>query len=133
MFAEGTHIPPTQPPVAPPPMSTLSTWSSSDLARSLSSSTKCPEQVRLLAVGTHPTLTMEAVGMLRKYAFASEQPVTLVKTLGITYKCAVFPDMCAGSTDGGSDPVADLIGPFDAPPADHLYTLARISEKLQET
>jgi len=131
-LAESPDAPEPQAPVAPPPMSSLHAWKVQDLSMALSTSVSCAQEVRLIAVGTHPTLTMEAVGMLRQQAFASGQVVTLRRTMGITYKCGVFPEMCAGGSGAGEvDPIADLIGPFDSPPADHLYTLESIARTLE--
>jgi len=118
----------------PAPLSTLSPWPALDLSVALAGAVACQGDARLVAVGTHPTLTLEAVVMLRDFAFDSGQQVLVQRTLGITYKCAVFPDMCAGGAaaeNGGSDdPVARLIGQFDSPPPYEDYTLARIKDAL---
>ncbi|CAE8627079.1 unnamed protein product [Polarella glacialis] len=115
-----------------PPGSSLYPWPPTELARSLSLAVRCQREVNLVPVGTHPTLTLEAVSMLRDFAFASGQVVNVRRTLGITYKCAVFPDMCAEGIDSGvEDPVAALIGRFEAPPPYESYTFARIAEALE--
>jgi len=121
------------PPPAQQPLvgSTLHPWSATELSDALGTIVSCSEVVRVVAVGTHPTLTLEAVGMVRDVAFAEGTRVEVSRILGITYKCAVFPNMCSVSNSGGPDLVAELIGPFDAPPADELYTLERIRNTLE--
>eukprot|EP00438_Fugacium_kawagutii_P024939 Skav213196 [mRNA] locus=scaffold2826:292404:294158:+ [translate_table: standard] len=113
------------------PGSSLYPLPPSVLVGQLSVTLECSE-VRLVAVGTHPTLTLEAVTMLRDFAFTSKHSVKLLHTFGITYKCAVFPDMCGGEGETSLDPIAALIGRFEAPPPYELYTLHVITERLAE-
>ncbi|CAE7041950.1 alkbh5, partial [Symbiodinium sp. CCMP2592] len=87
--------------------------------------------VGLLALGTHPTLTLEAVTMLRDFAFGAAA-VKVRRTLGITYKCAVFPDMCSEGSENLEDPLAALIGRFESPPPYERYTLQVISEAVSD-
>lgn len=102
-----------------------------ELAKQLSTTLQCAE-IRIIAVGTHPTLTLEPVTMLRDFAFTSNQVLKVLQTLGITYKCTVFPEMCGDSTESVDDPVASLIGRFEAPPPYERYTLDVISQRLSE-
>ena len=128
-LAGGSPEPPARGPIIG---SSLYPLSAPHLAQQLSTSLQC-SQVRVIAVGTHPTLTLEAVSMLRDFAFTSNEAVKVLRTLGITYKCTVFPDMCAeGSESGHPDALAALIGRFEAPPPYELYTLEVISQRLAE-
>eukprot|EP00928_Gymnodinium_smaydae_P047015 TRINITY_DN31357_c0_g1_i1.p1 TRINITY_DN31357_c0_g1~~TRINITY_DN31357_c0_g1_i1.p1 ORF type:complete len:653 (-),score=82.53 TRINITY_DN31357_c0_g1_i1:161-2119(-) len=130
-MARDAAAPPPEYP--PPPFSSLNAWPSSSLATALAvppavkPSLSSEATLGVVAVGTHPTLTMEAVTMLRDFAFDAETRVELRRTLGVVYKCAVFPELCGA---GGTDPVADLIGPFEAPPAYETYTIAHIAATL---
>ncbi|CAE6928869.1 alkbh5, partial [Symbiodinium natans] len=97
------------------------------MSRHLSQSPQCAE-VGLLALGTHPTLTLEAVTMLRDFAFGAA--VKVRRMLGITYKCAVFPDVCGDGEESLEDPLASLIGRFESPPPYERYTFQVISETV---
>lgn len=120
-----------------PPISTLRRGSSLfplpavELAKQLSLALEC-SHVKLVAVGTHPTLTLEAVTMIRDFAFTSTDAVKVVRTYGITYKCTVFPEMCGEGTESSDDPIAALIGRFEAPPPYELYTFEVIAQRLAE-
>lgn len=123
--------------LAPAAGSTLHLWPTALLSTALSggaAEASCDREVQIVAVGTHPTLTMEAVGMLRHSGLAGGQRSVVRRTLGITYKCALFPEMCqggaSGENGGSDDPVARLIGAFDAPPPYESYTLVRIRAAL---
>lgn len=70
--------------------------------------------------------------MLRDFAFTSKQTVKLLHTFGITYKCAVFPEMCGAGDENSEDPIAALIGRFEAPPPYEHYTLRVITDRLAE-
>ena len=60
--------------------------------------------------------------MIRDCAFTSTDAVKVVRTYGITYKCTVFPEMCGEGMESSDDPIAALIGRFEAPPPYELYT-----------
>ena len=122
---------PEAPASAARPGSSLYALPAANLAKQLSLTLQCSE-VRLVAVGTHPTLTLEAVTMLRDFAFTSKQTVKLLHTFGITYKCAVFPEMCGAGDENSEDPIAALIGRFEAPPPYEHYTLRVITDRLAE-
>ena len=130
-FHLANGLPPEPPRSVARPGSSLFALPATDLAKQLSETLDMSE-VRLVAVGTHPTLTLEAVTMLRDFAFTNQQAVKVLQTFGITYKCAVFPDMCGGANVESDDPIAALIGRFEAPPPYELYTFQVISERLAE-
>ena len=122
-------------PEAPPstlrPGSSLFPLPAVELAKQLSLALEC-SHVKLVAVGTHPTLTLEAVTMIRDFAFTSTDAVKVVRTYGITYKCTVFPEMCGEGMESSDDPIAALIGRFEAPPPYELYTFEVIAQRLAE-
>lgn len=129
VFRLAAQVGEAPPAMAPPTGSSLLAWPAESLAASLTSALRCESTVNVVAVGTHPTLTLEAITMFRDVAFAG-RPVQLQRTLGIAYKCPVFPEMCGTST-GQYDPIAELIGPFEAPPPYDSYTFERISQTLE--
>lgn len=124
------------PPYTPASGSTFNPWGVFDLGKLLTAKLTCAGDVRVVAVGTHPTLTLEAITMLSEFAMEPGQRLLVEQTLGIAYKCPVFPEMCAGGASGenagGDDPIGKLIGPFDSPPPYQDYTLARITKELAE-
>eukprot|EP00927_Polykrikos_kofoidii_P057170 TRINITY_DN51284_c0_g1_i1.p1 TRINITY_DN51284_c0_g1~~TRINITY_DN51284_c0_g1_i1.p1 ORF type:complete len:686 (-),score=77.98 TRINITY_DN51284_c0_g1_i1:194-2251(-) len=128
----------------PPGLSSMFAWPPTYLAEALRGSywlSSCPSAtsgdesvhgdvtlIRIVAVGTHPTLTLEAVTMVRDFSFGEEQRVEVARIMGITYKCDIFPDMCGSGGVNSDDPIAKLIGPFEAPPPYETYTFSRIRE-----
>ena len=70
--------------------------------------------------------------MIRDFAFTSTDAVKVVRTYGITYKCTVFPEMCGEGMESSDDPIAALIGRFEAPPPYELYTFEVIAQRLAE-
>ncbi|CAJ1453562.1 unnamed protein product, partial [Effrenium voratum] len=114
----------------PPPGSSLSASAMPEFVRPASLGSTPSQVVAVVAVGTHPTLTLEAVSMLRDFGFGSERAVKVQRTLGITYKCSVFPEMCGEGMDTSEDSIAALIGRFESPPPYERYTLDAISQSV---
>eukprot|EP00929_Paragymnodinium_shiwhaense_P071072 TRINITY_DN36104_c0_g1_i1.p1 TRINITY_DN36104_c0_g1~~TRINITY_DN36104_c0_g1_i1.p1 ORF type:complete len:744 (+),score=161.80 TRINITY_DN36104_c0_g1_i1:90-2321(+) len=130
--AGGSTVPTAYVPIAG---SSLDGWPAQRLASALARTVDCPSgKVGILAVGTHPTLTLEAVTMIRQFGFsAGDKQAELLRTLGVVYKCSVFPAMCgSGAASSMPDPIAELIGPFEAPPPYEMYTMSRLREVLEQ-